>query len=76
MGLIYRYFGNKLDLVQAVIVDVLDDVASRLGRRLRGLLPDHRRAQGCHRALRNHRPGASCQIRRPAGWARLSGRQP
>lgn len=30
VGLIYRYFGNKLELVQAVIVDVLDDVAARL----------------------------------------------
>lgn len=30
VGLIYRYFSNKLELVQAVIVDVLDDVASRL----------------------------------------------
>lgn len=30
VGLIYRYFSNKQDLVQAVIVDVLDDVAARL----------------------------------------------
>lgn len=30
VGLIYRYFGNKLELVQAVIVDVLDDVTSCL----------------------------------------------
>lgn len=30
VGLIYRYFDNKQDLVQAVIVDVLDDVAARL----------------------------------------------
>lgn len=27
VGLIYRYFGNKQDLVQAVIVGVLDDMA-------------------------------------------------
>lgn len=30
VGLIYRYFSNKQDLVQAVIVDVLGDVAARL----------------------------------------------
>lgn len=30
VGLIYKYFDNKLDLVQAVIVDVLHDISSRL----------------------------------------------
>lgn len=30
VGLIYRYFSTKLDLVQAVIVDVLNDISSRL----------------------------------------------
>lgn len=31
VGLIYRYFGNKQDLVQAVIVGVLEEFAMRVG---------------------------------------------
>lgn len=31
VGLIYRYFGNKQDLVQAVIVGVLEEFSNRVG---------------------------------------------